>query len=232
MCALVTTKLIDYKPSFNNDDGKYFDESPYRAYQRNRPVYKCACKSGVIFSNSGDFNQHIKSMTHKEWLKTYKESVVDETEIKELRIMIGKLENRNRILTRMCKKRQESYVEFKSKLSEKETTILELTSKLIKVKSENMCIKEENEKLIKQFKELDEEEEIMCNSDNFSDIGDCESEEDVEYNEYEYEDDIYYIDKYSNILDPQGVKNNEHKIIGKLKDGIPYINIIVYTKQS
>lgn len=232
MCALVTTKHIEYKPSFNNDDGKYYDECPYMPYQRNRQVYKCACKSGFTFCSSAEFNQHIKSMTHKKWLKEYTDKTVNDTETKELRIMIGQLENRNRVLTRKFKKLFESHTKINNKLSEKETTILELTSKLIKVKNENKCIKEENEKLIKQFKELDEEEEKICNSDNFSDLGDSESDEEVEYNEYEYEDDIYYIDKYSNILDPQGIKDNEHKIIGKLKDGIPYINININSKQS
>lgn len=226
MCALVSTKHNQYKPSFNEKDGKYYDECPYLPYQRNRQTYKCACKSGFTFCSSAEFNQHIKSLTHKKWLNEYKDESVEDGEIKELRIMIGQLENRNRILTRKFKKLYESHTNISSKLSDKETTILELTSKLVKTRNENKCIKEENEKLIKQFKELDEEEEKICNSDNFSDLGDSGSEGDVECYDYEYEDDIYYVDKDNNVLDPEEVnKNGRHKIIGKLVNGIPFINI-------
>ena len=72
MSELATIHFDIYKPSFNEDTDEYYDKCPYIRYERNCIRYECRCKAGVSFGNATQFKQHIKSKTHKEFIKNYK----------------------------------------------------------------------------------------------------------------------------------------------------------------
>ena len=225
MSELVKVCKNVYKPSFDETSGSYYDECPYLPYQRIRETYECPCKCGFTFSCSAEFNSHIKSKTHIKWVKEYKDTSKNDGEIKNLRIMIGQLENRNRILTKKYIKLEEHNKKVTDELKEESKKNLKMLSKVLKKDKEIQCLKEENEKLNKQFIDLDEEEERIIQTDGFSDKGDesDETDKEYEYEEYEYEDDIYYIDNNNNILDHEYIERGEYKKIGYIKDGIPII---------
>jgi len=65
-----TTRNL-YIPPFNINKDIYVDKSPYFSYQRNCEHYECRCRAGAIIYNNGSFNKHIKTQTHKEWIKNY-----------------------------------------------------------------------------------------------------------------------------------------------------------------
>jgi hypothetical protein len=223
MSALVKVCKNVYKPSFDETSGSYYDECPYLPYQRIRETYECPCKCGFTFSCSAEFNSHIKSKTHAKWVKEYKDTSKNDSEIKNLRILIGQLENRNRILTKKYIKLESRNQELMDECSKKRTENLKLLGKLVKTNLELKCVNEENKKLNKQFIELDEEEERICKTGGFSDEGDLsdKSDEESEYDEYEYLGEIHYVDNNNNLLDPEFIKKGEYKKVGYIKDGIP-----------
>tara|TARA_E500000178_G_C16766539_1_gene637196 strand:- start:19 stop:666 length:648 start_codon:yes stop_codon:yes gene_type:complete len=69
-CTLITTDFIKYTPEFNSDTAKYFDKSPFQLYERGQ-VYTCDCKTDSRFTNCTQFNQHINTKVHKQYLKFY-----------------------------------------------------------------------------------------------------------------------------------------------------------------
>lgn len=69
-CSLITTDFIKYTPEFNSDTGKYFDKSPFQLYERGQ-VYTCDCKTDSRFTNCTQFNQHINTKVHKQYIKFY-----------------------------------------------------------------------------------------------------------------------------------------------------------------
>lgn len=98
MNQIITTEYKTYMPLFCENTDTYLDKSPYKPYEKNRISYKCRCKSGVIFSNNNQFNQHIKSKTHLLYIRDYKDNFKELDEqsdrIKELMIENGKLKNK------------------------------------------------------------------------------------------------------------------------------------------
>jgi len=70
MDQLITEPPL-YTPQFNENTGKYEDESPYEKYKPTHKTYKCSCKSGTLFSDRFRFMQHIKSKTHQEYINNY-----------------------------------------------------------------------------------------------------------------------------------------------------------------
>lgn len=223
MSELVKVCKNVYKPSFNETTGEYYDECPYLPYQRIRETYECPCKCGYTFSCSAEFNSHIKSKAHIKMVKEYRDTSKNDSEIKNLRISLGQLENRNRILTKKYIKLENVNKELLHECSKKRTENLKLLGKLVKTNLKLKCVNEENKKLNKQFIELDEEEERICKTEGFSDKGDLsdESDEEFEYDEYEYQGEIHYVDNNNNLLDPEFIKKGEYKKIGYIKDGIP-----------
>lgn len=86
-----------YRPSFDINKGIYIDKSPYKPYERNRITYECRCCAGKSFTNNTQFKSHIKSQTHKEFVKNYPKyyKEVDEATdtIKKQKITIEQLNN-------------------------------------------------------------------------------------------------------------------------------------------
>ena len=81
-----------YKPTIDSNNGIYTDICPYSLHERQRIVYDCRCKAGCSFDSRSKFNQHIKTKTHKEWIKNYDKyyKEVDDAQntIKELTIKL------------------------------------------------------------------------------------------------------------------------------------------------
>ena len=61
-----------YKPTFDENEDKYIDISPYQPYERNCTRYECRCKAGSYFVGNSMFKQHIQSKTHKDFIQNYK----------------------------------------------------------------------------------------------------------------------------------------------------------------
>ena len=92
-----------YKPIFDGDKNIFVDKCPYRAYEKNKLTYDCRCKAGCTFSSIGQFNQHIKTKTHKEYIKNYdkyyKELDDSENTIKKYKIELELLNRKyNKLL--------------------------------------------------------------------------------------------------------------------------------------
>ena len=66
---------------------------------RNPIQYECRCRAGSTFTGNTGFKQHIKSKTHKDFIKNYKKyySEIDRANliIKELRIENEFLKRKN-----------------------------------------------------------------------------------------------------------------------------------------
>jgi hypothetical protein len=85
--------LIDldiYNPIFDENNDVYIDKCPYKPYQRNCKQYTCNCKAGALFLNNSSYKQHIKTKTHRDYIKNYKKYnnqiyIRDET-IKKLKV--------------------------------------------------------------------------------------------------------------------------------------------------
>ena len=79
-----------YIKSFDESKDEYIDISPYKKYERNSIQYECRCRAGSIITNTTTFKQHIKSKTHKDFIKNYKKYYAEldsaKKTIKELRI--------------------------------------------------------------------------------------------------------------------------------------------------
>ena len=97
--SIVAINRQIYKPTIDSNNGIYIDKCPYSLHERKRIVYDCRCKAGCSFDSRGKFNQHIKSKTHKEWIKNYDKyyKEVDDAQniIKELTIKLEKLMRKN-----------------------------------------------------------------------------------------------------------------------------------------
>jgi len=95
---IVPTELKTYLPKFNENTDSYYDESPYKPYEKNRISYKCRCKAGVIIKNNFQFKQHANTKTHHTFITHYKDNFKELDEqsdrIKELMIENGKLTNK------------------------------------------------------------------------------------------------------------------------------------------
>lgn len=72
MAQLVQVYTDIYKPAFDENTDEYIDKSPYKPYERNCIRFECRCKAGAYFIGYSQFNQHIKSKTHKDFIVNYK----------------------------------------------------------------------------------------------------------------------------------------------------------------
>lgn len=122
MNSIVSVQKEIYKPVFNENNDKYIDVCPYKPRERNRIHYQCRCKAGTVFTNRQDFTQHIKSKTHKTFIKNYSEyyKEVDEAEEKNRKLIAD-----NEILKRKVDLREE---EIKMRGIEIETLMKKIES--------------------------------------------------------------------------------------------------------
>lgn len=114
MTTLIKVEEDIYIPSFNENTDEYYDLCPYTKYKRGHILYECRCKAGSSFKDTGSFNQHIKSKTHKDFVKNYKKyyKEVDEqkdlinnlkAEVEILNRKLNKALNRNNTLLKMLR---------------------------------------------------------------------------------------------------------------------------------
>lgn len=97
--SIVTTDFIKYTPEFNSDTGKYFDNSPFDTYERGQ-VYTCDCKSDSRFKNCTQFNQHINTKVHKQYIKFY-DTYTGINQEKDKEIIRFKVDNEKKKLLNM-----------------------------------------------------------------------------------------------------------------------------------
>ena len=68
---IVSTQTKIYKPEFDTEKDIYYDKPPFKKYERGIP-HKCPCKIGKLFNNLTQYNQHIKTQTHQNYIRNYK----------------------------------------------------------------------------------------------------------------------------------------------------------------
>mgnify|MGYP001169777813 CR=1 FL=1 len=87
---IVSVTRCIYIPKFDESKDEYIDVSPYKPYERNTIQYECRCRAGSVLTNTTTFKQHIKSKTHKDFIKNYKKYYAEldssKETIKELRV--------------------------------------------------------------------------------------------------------------------------------------------------
>ena len=87
---IVSITRCIYIPKFDEVKDEYIDVSPYKPYERNNIQYECRCRAGSVLTNTTTFKQHIKSKTHKDFIKNYKKYYAEldsaKETIKELRV--------------------------------------------------------------------------------------------------------------------------------------------------
>ena len=93
-----------YKPIFDERTGIFVDSCPYKLYERDRITYECRCKAGSSFTSRGEFNQHIRSMVHKDFIKYYDKYY---KEVDEAAKTINELKIDNELLKRRSIKLQD-----------------------------------------------------------------------------------------------------------------------------
>ena len=112
-----------YSPQFNENSGKYEDKSPFVKGERKCIQYKCSCKSGTLFSGYSQFQQHIKSKTHQEYIDNYEKNNKEfdnlKSEKNDLLAKNGVLENKIQALTFKNKKLTEIQNTIKQMLIQK-----------------------------------------------------------------------------------------------------------------
>ena len=77
MSEIISLQKNIYIPSFDENTDEYIDKSPYKPYMRNPIQYECRCRAGSTFTGNSGFKQHIKSKTHKDFIKNYKKYNVE-----------------------------------------------------------------------------------------------------------------------------------------------------------
>ena len=115
MNQLTTVNKEIYIPLFNEDLDEYYDKSPYKPYERNCTQYECRCKAGSIFMGNVMFKQHIKSKTHKDFIKNYKKYYAEVDAAKET---IKELRIENEFLTRQNIQCQQRISELEENINE------------------------------------------------------------------------------------------------------------------
>tara|TARA_B100001094_G_C18136889_1_gene775624 strand:- start:1172 stop:1597 length:426 start_codon:yes stop_codon:yes gene_type:complete len=113
-----------YKPTFDENEDKYIDKSPYKPYERNCIQYECRCKAGAYFKGNTMFKQHIQSKTHKDFIQNYKKYY---KEIDEAAETIQKLIADKEIFIRKCNSSQKT----NQSLIQKIETLQKLNQNLI-----------------------------------------------------------------------------------------------------
>ncbi len=97
MSQLLQIETDIYKPYFDENTDKYIDKSPYKPYERNCIRFECRCKAGSVFIGNAMFKQHVKSKTHRDFIKNYKKYY---KEIDEASETIKRLTADNELLQR------------------------------------------------------------------------------------------------------------------------------------
>ena len=101
MSQIIQVESDIYKPFFDENTDQYIDKSPYQKYERNCIRYECRCKAGSVFVGNGMFKQHIKSKTHKDFIRNYRKYYKELDEANENNI---KLKTENELLQRKNRK--------------------------------------------------------------------------------------------------------------------------------
>ena len=178
MSSVISTNFFKYYPEFNSDTGQYFDKSPFQTYERGQ-VYTCDCKSNSRFSNCTQFNQHINTKVHKQYIKFYdtytsiskekdKEIVSlkaqnEKTKLLNMRLYkaINTLENNQKnieIQNKNLKQNIEQITEEKNTYHNQNTkltdTIKTLEEKITKTTEQNRIKTKKNKKLEKENQDL------------------------------------------------------------------------------
>lgn len=109
MNQIISVNREIYIPSFDENKDEYYDKSPYKPYERNCIQYECRCKAGSIFMGNVMYKQHIKSKTHKDFIKNYKKYYAEVDRAKET---IKRLRIENEFLTRQNIQYQKKIMEL------------------------------------------------------------------------------------------------------------------------
>ena len=111
MNQIVPVNNSIYIPEFDENNDCYIDKSPYKPYERNCIRYECRCKAGSSFVNNMMFKQHIKSKTHKDFIRNYSKyyKEIDDSKeiIKNLKAEIELLKRKNNNLVLEIKELKE-----------------------------------------------------------------------------------------------------------------------------
>ena len=113
---IVSTQTKIYKPEYDTENDNYYDKSPFKKYERGIP-HKCNCKIGKLFNNLTQYNQHIKTKTHKNYIQNYKNH---NQELDSANERIKELTTENELLKRRNIDFQKEIDELKSKIYELE----------------------------------------------------------------------------------------------------------------
>ena len=122
MAHQLTTAPTIYKPTYNPDTNTFYDDCPFLPNSRNNPWYKCSC-NGYEFNKRINFNSHIKSACHKNYIEHYSDNI---KEVEDLKTANNVLLADNEIMKRkneLMKKKME-LMEEKMKRCEKECRML------------------------------------------------------------------------------------------------------------
>jgi len=92
----LTSAPTTYEPTFDPQNDTYFDKCPFVANSRNNPYYKCQC-NGFTFNKRVQFNQHVKSSCHKNYIENYSDNI---KEVEDLKNEINSLLAENELLKR------------------------------------------------------------------------------------------------------------------------------------
>lgn len=93
-----------YIPQFNTETDKYIDICPYKPYERQPIRYECRCRAGASFCGTGQFKQHIKSKTHRDFITNYSKYF---KEVDEAQDKIKQLTVENEMLQRKISRQQQ-----------------------------------------------------------------------------------------------------------------------------
>jgi len=101
--AITTKEILKYEPSFNTENGKYEDTSPFIKGTRGGQDYICACRhSNKSFHSYTGWKTHVKNDFHEEYIKKYVKIV--EEEKTGLRYKVLELEKKITILKNLLEK--------------------------------------------------------------------------------------------------------------------------------
>lgn len=114
---IVSTQTKIYKPEFDPNTGKFYDKSPFKKHERRGIPHKCHCKTGKLFNTLTQYNQHIKTKTHKNYIQNYKNH---NQELDSANERIKELTQENELLIRKNIDFQKEIDELKSKIYELE----------------------------------------------------------------------------------------------------------------